>query len=380
VKVDPNITAGGTCGIAEIDGLNGLWAETLGDPRIRIAILDGPVDTSHSSFAGASFTRLETVVSGVVDQGPASQHGTHVASVIFGQHGGPLKGVAPHCHGLIVPIFGDGADGSIIPCSQLDLARAIKQAVREGAHIINISGGELSPSGTAHPLLADAVQYCVDSNVLIVAAVGNEGCECLHVPGALSSVLAVGAMNAEGLPLDSSNWGDVYRVQGVLAPGEKITGAKPGGGLVARSGTSYATPIVSGVAALLLCLQLKLGKEPNPQGVRAAILDSAYSCDPQAVLDCRPFLVGGLNLAGARRLCVEGPGEAKGSQRAAENRAMQMMGGSVSVEPRETTTLKVGAVAPDFSAVDHTGRDVHLHDYRGRTVVLWFFPRVDTPG
>ena len=74
--------------ITEIPGLKELLADTLGDFRICIAILDGPVDQSHPSLAAANLTRLETLVSGIADKGPASHHGTHIASVIFGQHGG----------------------------------------------------------------------------------------------------------------------------------------------------------------------------------------------------------------------------------------------------------------------------------------------------
>ena len=42
--------------------------------------------------------------------------------------------------------------------------------------------------------------------------------------------------------------------------------------------------------------------------------------------------------------------------------------------------LAEGAVAPDFEVRDHQGRTVRLSDYRGRNVVLWFYPRADTPG
>ena len=114
-------------------------------------------------------------MSGIADQGPASHHGTHIASVIFGQHDGSIKGIAPQCRGLIVPVFKDGGNGSIAPCSQIDLARAISQAVQAGAHIINISGGELTPSGEAQPLLAEAVRNCANQGILIVAAAGNQG-------------------------------------------------------------------------------------------------------------------------------------------------------------------------------------------------------------
>ncbi len=108
-----------------IPGLKELWIETLGHPDICIAILDGPVDQTHPSLQSARLNRIETMISGSPDQGPATQHGTHVTSIIFGQQDGPVKGIAPHCRGLIVPIFKDAIDGSIAPCSQLDLAWAI---------------------------------------------------------------------------------------------------------------------------------------------------------------------------------------------------------------------------------------------------------------
>jgi hypothetical protein len=74
-----------------------------------------------------------------------------------------------------------------------------------------------------------------------VSAAGNDGCECLHVPAAVPAVLAVGALSDGGAPLAFSNWGDAYRLNGVLAPGERIWGAAPGGGAIAESVTSYAT-------------------------------------------------------------------------------------------------------------------------------------------
>lgn len=42
--------------------------------------------------------------------------------------------------------------------------------------------------------------------------------------------------------------------------------------------------------------------------------------------------------------------------------------------------LKPGDVAPDFTAKDHEGRTVSLKDYQGKTLVMWFFPKADTPG
>src|SRR5262249_9534820 len=158
-------------------------------------------------FDGADITIHPHARSSNADQGEATKHGTHVASVIFGQHNSPVKGIAPRCRGLVLPIFRNGEDGRVLPCSQIDLARAVTLAYEyardQGTSplVINISGSQFSPSGEAHPLLSSVVNK-LDSNFLgIVAAAGNQGCDCLHIPGAMPSVLAVGAMNSEGQPL-----------------------------------------------------------------------------------------------------------------------------------------------------------------------------------
>lgn len=280
----------------QIPRIQQLWAETQGDSKICIAVLDGVVDQNHPCFTGASLTRLPTLVAGEAStDGTMSAHGTHVASIIFGQPGSPVRGIAPKCRGLIVPVFADEQ----LKLSQLDLSRAIEQAINAGAHIINISGGQLTDLGEAEGWLEKAVQQCKENNVLIVAAAGNDGCECLHVPASLPTVLAVGAMDKQGKPINFSNWGEAYQNQGILAPGENILGAKPGDGTIKLSGTSFATPIVSGVVALLLSLQVQRGEKPDPQKVKTALLETALPCSPTDADDTRRCLVGKLNILGA---------------------------------------------------------------------------------
>ncbi|HLO51467.1 MAG TPA: S8 family serine peptidase, partial [Kamptonema sp.] len=132
--------------LQKIPGIEQLWAETQGDSTICIAVLDGVVEQNHPCFAGANLTRLSTLVSGEAStDGSMSVHGTHVASVIFGQPASPVQGIAPKCHGLIIPVFADER----LKLSQLDLSRAIEQAINAGAHIINISGGQLTDFGEA---------------------------------------------------------------------------------------------------------------------------------------------------------------------------------------------------------------------------------------
>ena len=279
--------------ISSIPGIKQLWEKTKGNSEVCVAVLDGLVDLKHPCFEGANLTQLPSLVQGqATPQSEMSLHGTHVASIIFGQPNSSVSGIAPHCRGLIVPIFSDYHRRT----SQLNLARAIEQAVNAGANIINISGGELTDYGEAEDWLNRAVSLCKNNNVLLVAAAGNDGCECLHVPAALPTVLAAGAMGENGQPLDYSNWGENYQTQGILALGENILGAEPGGGTTQLSGTSFATPVVSGVAALLMSLQLQREEKPDSQKVRTALLKTAVPCHAQETRRC---LVGQMNISGA---------------------------------------------------------------------------------
>jgi cyanobactin maturation PatA/PatG family protease len=155
-------------------------------------------------------------------------------------------------------------------------------------------------------MLERALRLCEDNNVLVVAAVGNDGCACLQVPAAVPSVLGVGALGADGKPLEISNWGAAYQSNGILAPGENIKGAAPGGGTVSSTGSSYATPIVSGVAALLLSAQAQQGRSPDPRAVGKALLQTAVPCQPRSSPECRRYLVGTLNIPGAYASVTKG--------------------------------------------------------------------------
>ena len=290
-------------GFSPSSHLHRLRRLSLGDPRIRVAILDGPVDLAHPAFQG---TRLEVAETSGPEEREGSVHGTHVASLLFGQPGGPVEGIVPHCQGLIVPIFPQDPLGGLLPCSQERLALGIQRALDWGAHVINVSGGELAEDGNLSFNLLQAVERCSSANVLIVAAAGNDGCDCAHLPAALASVLAVGATDEHGRPLASSNWGAVLQRQGVVAPGQLVLGAVPGGGVAALSGTSFATPIVSGTAALLLSLQVRQGLRPDPSAARAAILQGADPCEPERTSHCRRFLAGNLNPLRAHHLLTQG--------------------------------------------------------------------------
>jgi cyanobactin maturation PatA/PatG family protease len=284
-----------------IDPLAGLrlaLADAAGGVRsVKIGIIDGVPDLAHPALQDAAIEILEMMVpDGCRAPDP---HGTGVCSVIFG-NSDSIRGIAPACSGLVLPIFfGSHAEDRPRPASQLDLARAITFALEHDVSIINVSAGQrvITPAADAH--LDQALQHCAKRQVLVIAAAGNDGCACLHLPAAIASVLAVGAVGGDGQPMESSNWGEPYRQNGILAPGQGLTIATPSGGLGTATGTSYATAVVSGVAALLLSVARRDGYRVDPSDVQRILIESARPCRLSGEGACDRFLVGTLDATAA---------------------------------------------------------------------------------
>ncbi len=283
--------------VTDIPGALPLWRRVSGgSPDIRIAIIDGPVDLAHPALQnGNVMFRAQPGIAAATTV--RSEHGTHVSSIVVGNPGSPVVGLAPNCTTTIFSIYREAEDGELEASSQATLALAINRALADRPHLINISSGQQAPTGQAERILTDAVRACARAGTLIVAAAGNDGCRCLQVPAALDSVLAVGACDLNGRALAFSNFGDAYLANGILAPGDSVKGASPREHVALRSGTSFATPIVTGIAALLLSRLLQEGRDPNPSAVRAALLGSAVPCaSGSGELRC---LAGFLNVPGA---------------------------------------------------------------------------------
>jgi type VII secretion-associated serine protease mycosin len=183
----------------------------------------------------------------------AHGHGTLVASVIAGtdtDDGVPVYGVAPDATILPARIQLDenGVQGEAAQALSGRLAAAIDWAVENNANVIN-----MSVSSPDTPELANAVARAADSNVVLVAAAGNlnpdTGQEPYPHPAAYPEVISVANVNSDGAQAALSRAGEDVDVS---APGVEIIGAQIGTACyVQDSGTSYAAPYVSGVAALI---------------------------------------------------------------------------------------------------------------------------------
>lgn len=335
--------------LTDIPGISQIWTRTKGDPRIKIAILDGAADLERSCFQGANFSQFKPYWSEDIelneeyfyylnlylefnqqqkdkkddpdhDKDEAkkereaffapfpeairqrielSSHATHISSTILGQHGTPAPGIAPLCTALNIPIA--FANGDFI--SPVNLTHAINTALRWGANIIHIAACHPTQTGVAPDLFARAVKQCQENNMLIVAPGGNDKGECWCIPSILPGVITVGAMRDDGQPFKFSNYGGEYQNKGVMANGENILGAQPGTEEpIKQKGTSCAAPIVTGISALLMSLQLQRGEQPNAETVREAILNSAIACNPEEVEEPERCLLGKLNIPGAFEL------------------------------------------------------------------------------
>lgn len=267
-----------------------------GSPGIVIGVVDGVPDLSHPSLRASPVDILQTMIP--ADAHAPDPHGTGICSLIFGR--GPVRGIAPGCAGIVLPIFFANRSGERVRyASQLDLARAISFAVENGASIINVSAGQKTFTQEAEAHLEQAIGRCAEQRVLIVAASGNDGCSCIHLPAAMPCVLAVGAADANGRPLETSNYGELYRRNGLLAPGDRLTVAAPGGQVTTASGTSYATAVVTGVAALLLSVARKEGYALDPLEIQQILMDSASPCTLDGNGACDRYLAGTLDAAAA---------------------------------------------------------------------------------
>lgn len=228
-------------------------------------------------------------------------HATGIFSTMFGQPGSPVEGVAPYCTAINIPLFETPTSDEAL--SPLNLARAFNLALELGVNIIHCAACHPTQTGFAHEMIQKAVKQCQDNNILIVAPSGNNKGEWFCAPAILPNVLAVGMMKDDGQPANYSNWGGQYQEQGILAPGENIVAAQPGTDEPAlQQGTSLAAPLITGISALLMSLQLQRGEKPNAEAVRTALLNSAIKCDPNEIAEPERCLVGKLNIPGAYQL------------------------------------------------------------------------------
>jgi thermitase len=228
------------------------WGVTPGDPSIVIAIVDTGVDDTHPDLASKIVGEYSYVGNSAKD---GFGHGTHCAGIAAAatNNNVGIAGMCPNCGILSVKVLNDQGAGYIS-----DVASGITYAASHGARVISLSLGGGGRSETLH----SALSYAVANNALPVCAMGNSGSSSnTPEPGYWHDCLSVIATDQSGAKASFSNYGVKADV---AAPGVAILSTMPTYPVTltttygysmnydALSGTSMATPMVAGVAGLVL--------------------------------------------------------------------------------------------------------------------------------
>jgi aqualysin 1 len=204
---------------------------------VRAYVIDTGIYTGHNEFGGRASIGWDGILDGSED---CNGHGTHVAGTL----GGTTYGVAKNVTLIGVRVFACGNTGStstIIAGIDWTAANAVKPAV-----------ANMSLGGAADPATDAAVNGLINAGVIAVVAAGNDNLPaCNYSPARVANAITVGATTSTDGRWMYSNYGSCVDV---FAPGVNIYSAWIGHpyGTGSISGTSMATPHVSGVAALYL--------------------------------------------------------------------------------------------------------------------------------
>jgi subtilisin family serine protease len=290
---------------------------------VVVAVLDTGIDSSHSAFSGVDIVENDFTGEG---NGDRQGHGTHCAGTIFGRdidgtRIGIARGVKKALIGKVIGQQGGSSDS---------IVQAIQWAIENGANVVSMSLGmdfpgyqkQLQDSGfppemaTSRALegyranvqlferLASLVraQGNFSQGAVIVAAAGNESQRdvspdfeiAVSPPAVAEGIISVAALDTNGQGLSVAPFSNTGA--NVSAPGVGVLSAKVGGGSVALSGTSMATPHVAGVAALW-AHKLRTANQPV-SAIRLTALLLGQATTQGLVAGFDPFDVGaGLVLA-----------------------------------------------------------------------------------
>jgi serine protease len=218
--------------------------QMAGKHSVTVAVIDTGLDMKHPELKDKvlpSYNAANPANSGVKDV-----HGTHVAGIIgaSANNGVGAHGINPNVKILPIDVFNGGYGAS-----DYVIAQGILYAIEKGAKVINMSLGGYFES----PILEDAVKKAIDAGITVVAAAGNSATDRYSIPASYEGVISVGATDSQNHLAEFSNYGPSVDL---VAPGvdvySPIYDYTKGASFAELSGTSMASPVVAGVASLIL--------------------------------------------------------------------------------------------------------------------------------
>lgn len=254
------------------------WQEGNKGTDVVVAVLDTGCDVNHPDLKDRIIGGRNFVDGDPDDYSDGHYHGTHVAGTIAATINDiGVTGVAPEAKLLILRVLGKDGSGSyqgIIDA--INYAADWKGPSGERVRVISMSLG--GPDDV--PELHEAIKNAVAKNVMVVCAAGNEGdssesSDEQAYPGYYKEVVQVGAIDENKKLAPFSNTNDEIDL---VAPGVKILSTYPGEKFAKLSGTSMATPHVSGAVAVLIKKEeAEFGRELTEPEVFAQLCKNTQS-------------------------------------------------------------------------------------------------------
>lgn len=258
---DPEYDAGNQFYLSVIKAA-AAWDTDTGDPNVLIAIIDSGIDIDHPDLQGNLWTNPNESLNQADDDNngytddingwdffnddndvrPSSgnTHGTHVAGIAAATTDNGVGVASISFNASYLPLKIGSDDGSSLAFGY----EAILYAAAMGADVINCSWGSTQYSQTA----ADIIKQVTEDGSLVVAAGGNDNNQSIYYPAGYTEAIAVANTQNDGTKSLSSNYGPFIDVN---APGTNIYSTFPNNTYGTSSGTSMASPVVAGLAALI---------------------------------------------------------------------------------------------------------------------------------
>lgn len=236
---DPYFTSGNQWYLSKLE-VPKAWDSSIGASNGIVAIIDTGVLSSHPDLAGKVLQGYDFVnydTNATDDNG----HGTAAAGLSSAASNNGIGMASIAWASPILPVKVLGADGS---GTYSAIANGITWAADQGSRVINLSLGGTSSSRT----LQDAVNYAWTRKSVIIAAAGNNGNDVIFYPAACQNVIAVSATTSTDTRPSWSNYGTYVDVS---APGANILSLYGSNSYANWNGTSFSSPITSGVVALM---------------------------------------------------------------------------------------------------------------------------------
>lgn len=242
--------------------LNAAYNYSTTASNVHAYIIDTGIRTTHTDFGGRASSGFDAIDGGAADD--CNGHGTHVAGTV----GGSRYGVAKRVRLVAVRVLncqGSGTTEQVVAGIDWVTAHAAKPAV-----------ANMSLGGGADTALDNAVRRSIGSGVSYAIAAGNgllgliSQDACTQSPARVAEAITVSATD----PADRKpGWANRGTCVDVFAPGVDITSAWSTSDSATNtiSGTSMATPHVTGAAALYLAGH----PAATPAQVQTAIVNNA---------------------------------------------------------------------------------------------------------